>query len=76
MGFSYSDADRVLYYYLSERLRPHEIVRRGLTMDMVDRVLDRVRSQAFKRRLPHVPKLSSRTVGHDFHHPRAWRGPA
>lgn len=76
MGFSYSVADRILYYYLDQRLRPHEIAGAGITTEMVESVLDRVRSQAFKRRLPHVPKLSARTVGHDFHHPRAWRGPA
>lgn len=76
MGFSYSVADRILYYYLDQRRRPNEIVGTGITTEMVESVLGRVRSQAFKRRLPHVPKLSARTVGHDFHHPRAWRGPA
>ncbi|MFN2384106.1 MAG: NAD+ synthase [Gemmatimonadota bacterium] len=76
LGFSYSLADEVLYYYLDERRRPEEIIALGLAAELVGQVLDRVRASAHKRRLPWVPKLSRRTIGHDFHHPRAWRGPA
>lgn len=76
LGFSYGAADAVLYYYLDERRRPVAIVERGIPASTVEAVLARVRSQAFKRRLPPVPKLGERTIGHDFLHPRAWRGPA
>ena len=76
LGFSYGQADAVLYTYLEGRQRPEEIVAGGIDAATVERVLDRVRRNAFKRRLPWVPKLTSRTVGHDFLHPRAWRGPA
>ena len=76
LGFTYRDADRVLYTYLEGRHRPEEIAGHAAEAALVERVLQRVREQAFKRRLPHVPKLSTRTIGHDFHHPRAWRGPA
>lgn len=76
LGFSYSQADLVLYTYLEGRQRPDEIAGRGIDRVTVERVLDRVRQNAFKRRLPWIPKLTSRTVGHDFLHPRAWRGPA
>lgn len=78
LGFSYDAADRVLYTYLESRRRPDEIP--DLLGDVpgrtVERVLARVRAGAFKRRLPHAPKLSVRTVGLDFIHPRAWGGPA
>lgn len=76
LGFPYSDIDRVLYYYLEERMRPDEIVTEGESAELVDHVLERVRGQSYKRSLPHVPKLTVRTVGHDFLHPRAWTGPA
>jgi NAD+ synthase len=76
LGFSYGQADRVLYTYLEGRQRPDDIVAQGIEADTVERVLERVRRNAFKRRLPWIPKLTSRTIGHDFHHPRAWRGPA
>lgn len=76
LGFSYGQADRVLYTYLEGRKRPDEIVAQGIEEAIVGRVLERVRLNAFKRRLPWIPKLTSRTIGHDFHHPRAWRGPA
>jgi NAD+ synthase len=76
LGFSYGQADLVLYGYLECRRRPEEIAGPGIDGDTVVRVLDRVRRNAFKRRLPWIPKLTTRTVGHDFLHPRAWRGPA
>lgn len=76
LGFSYDQADLVLYTYLEGRRRPEAIAGMGIDADTVERVLDRVRRNAFKRRLPWIPKLTTRTVGHDFLHPRAWRGPA
>lgn len=76
LGFSYGQADAVLYTYLEGRRRPEEIVAGGIDAATVERVLERVRRNAFKRRLPWIPKLTTRTVGHDFLHPRAWRGPA
>lgn len=76
LGFTYGQADLVLYAYLEGRRRPEEIAGPGIDGDTVARVLDRVRRNAFKRRLPWIPKLTTRTVGHDFLHPRAWRGPA
>ncbi|HUP20581.1 MAG TPA: NAD+ synthase [Gemmatimonadota bacterium] len=76
MGISYSVADAVLYYYLDLRWRPAEIARAGFDPAAVDRVLSRVRAQSHKRTAPPIPKLGTRTVGLDFLHPRAWRGPA
>lgn len=76
LGFSYGQADLVLYAYLEGRRRPEEIAGTGIEAGAVERVLDCVRRNAFKRRLPWIPKLTTRTVGHDFLHPRAWRGPA
>jgi NAD+ synthase len=76
LGFSYAAADRVLVAYLEGRRRPEEIAGAGIDAETVELVLDRVRRNAFKRKLPWIPKLTTRTVGHDFLHPRAWRGPA
>lgn len=76
LGFSYGQADLVLYAYLEGRRRPEEIAGDGIDAEVVARILDRVRRNAFKRRLPWIPKLTTRTVGHDFLHPRAWRGSA
>ncbi|HET6363112.1 MAG TPA: NAD(+) synthase [Gemmatimonadota bacterium] len=76
LGFTYGQADLVLYAYLEGRRRPEEIAGPGIDGDTAARVIDRVRRNAFKRRLPWIPKLTTRTVGHDFLHPRAWRGPA
>ena len=74
LGFSYAAADLVLHAYREGRQRPGEIAGPGIEPEIVERVLDRVRRNAYKRRLPWIPKLTTRTVGHDFHHPRAWKG--
>jgi len=76
LGVSYGVADRVLYYYLESRRRPDAIVAAGIPRDVVERVLERLRTSAHKRALPRIPKLSGRTIGLDVHYPRAWRGPA
>jgi NAD+ synthase len=76
LGFSYAAADSVLAAYLEGRRRPEDIAGAGIDAETVELVLDRVRRNAFKRKLPWIPKLTTRTVGHDFLHPRAWRGPA
>lgn len=71
-GFSYEDVDPLLYLLIDERYLPEEAVEAGFPADFVKNVLRMVRLNHFKRTLPVIPKLSGRTVGHDFRYLRDW----
>ena len=56
-GFSYKDADRVLYYYFDKKLSVGEIVKRDLKKTTVDRVLQFAKKNNFKHGLPLIANL-------------------
>ncbi|MGC2191809.1 MAG: NAD+ synthase [Candidatus Dormiibacterota bacterium] len=72
LGFSYQQADRILFRLIDERRSPTEVAESGLDPGLVSAVWERVRSSQFKRRQPLIAKLSSRSVGQDFRYPRDW----
>jgi len=72
LGFTYAQADRVLYHLVDLREPREKLEHLGLAPSVVDAVLDRVRRNQFKRRPPLIAKLSSRTVEIDFRYPRDW----
>ena len=70
LGFTYEDADRVLYRLLDLRIPHAELVRSGESEALVRALERRVTGSAYKRRMPLVLKVSSRTVGLEFRLPR------
>jgi NAD+ synthase len=72
LGFTYLDADLVLYHMVDRRLRPSELVEHGFDAQLVARIREMVRRNHYKRVMPLIAKLSLRTVGHDFLYPRDW----
>ena len=72
LGFSYADADLVLYHMVDRRLRPAELIAAGFEAALVTRIREMVRRSHYKRVMPLVAKVSLRTVGHDFLYPRDW----
>jgi NAD+ synthase len=72
LGFTYENVDRLLYLLVDQRYRPEECVEAGFDEKFVRQVVERVRRNQFKRILPPVAKLSSRTVGYDFLYLRDW----
>ncbi len=72
LGFTYAQADRVLYHLVDLREPREKLEQLGLAPSVVDAVLERVRRNQFKRRPPLIAKLSSRTVEIDFRYPRDW----
>ena len=71
-GFSYERVDRLLYLLIDERYSRREATAAGFAETFVDTVLRMVRRSHFKRTMPIIPKLSARTVGHDFRYLRDW----
>jgi NAD+ synthase len=72
LGFTYEDVDKLLYLLVDQRYRPEECVDAGFAEKFVRKVVERLRRNQFKRVLPPIAKLSSRTVGYDFLYLRDW----
>ena len=72
LGFTYAQADLILYFMVDRRARPEELVASGFDGRLVARIRDMVRKSHFKRVTPLIAKVSLRTIGHDFLYPRDW----
>jgi NAD+ synthase len=72
LGFTYEDVDKLLYLIVDRRYSPEECVEAGFGEKFVRQVVERIRRNQFKRVLPPIAKLSSRTVGYDFLYLRDW----
>jgi NAD+ synthase len=72
LGFTYADVDPLLYLLVDERYTPLECVAAGFEEAFVNKVVDRIRRNQFKRILPPIAKLSHRTIGYDFLYLRDW----
>jgi len=71
-GFSYRDADRLLYQMVDERHTAEELGAMGFEPAFVARVGEMIRRFQFKRRPPLIAKVSHRTVNVDFRYARDW----
>jgi len=63
LGFTYPAVDRVLYMLFEEGASFEDAVAAGFECSFVERVLDMVRRNEFKRRLPHVAIIHHRIAG-------------
>jgi NAD+ synthase len=66
IGMRYVDVDRMLFYLLDRATRPSELVRNGYSRERVEALVRTIRATQFKRQMPSVAKLSTRTIGTDF----------
>lgn len=72
LGFTYEEVDKLLYLLVDQRYSPEECIEEGFDPGFVRNVLERIRRYQFKRMLPPIAKISSRTVGYDFLYLRDW----
>ena len=72
LGFSYLIADEILYRMVEERKTIEKIVEEGYSEEIVNRIKNKIKNSQYKRKLPVIAKLSSRTVGIDLDYPRDW----
>lgn len=73
LGFTYAEADRLLYRLVDRRYSEDELVGAGFEREFVRQVTARVVASQFKRLPPVIAKVSRRTVGHDFRYLRDWK---
>jgi NAD+ synthase len=70
IGYPYADLDRVLKRYVEERHTREEMITDGENPELVDMIVMRIYKNQFKRKMPVIAKLTSRTVNQDFNYPR------
>jgi len=70
LGYTYSELDKVLKLYVEDRLSKEEIVEMGCDKDLIEMIIERIFRNQFKRKMPIIAKLTSRTINHDFNYPR------
>jgi NAD+ synthase len=72
LGFSYREVDRLLYAMIDLRFGRDELLAAGFAAEFIERVARRVKGSQFKRRLPVIAKISTRTIDRDFRYARDW----
>jgi NAD+ synthase len=72
IGLAYDELDRILESLVEGRRTVAETVRAGFAPAKVRRVAALIRGSEFKRKMPPIAKISSRSVGHDFLYPYDW----
>ena len=71
-GFTYKDADELLYYMIDQRLSNPELVSAGFKPAFIKHIQKIIQRNQFKRLPPLIAKVSNRTVNIDFRYNRDW----
>ncbi len=72
LGFTYDEADAILYHLVDERRRVDDVVSLGFDARVVRRIVELIERNQFKRVTPLIAKVSARTIGVDFLYDRDW----
>ncbi|HYN48310.1 MAG TPA: hypothetical protein VER83_05540, partial [Candidatus Nanopelagicales bacterium] len=75
-GFTYHELDRLLFWMIDRRRSTAELQALGFDPATVARIERMVAGSEFKRQVPPVAKLGSRTAGVDYLYPRRRPGSA
>jgi len=70
LGYTYAQLDKAMKLYVEDRLSRDEIVEQGIDAKMLDMIIQKIFRNHFKRKMPVIAKLTSRTLNHDFNYPR------
>jgi NAD+ synthase len=66
IGLNYSEIDAILYELADERRPAKEVIASGFNRAAVQKIERMMVNSEFKRKMPPIAKISSRTVGHDY----------
>lgn len=70
LGYTYSELDAAMKLYVDERLSREDVIAQGIDAKMLDMIIKKIFKNHFKRKMPVIAKLTSRTLNHDFNYPR------
>ena len=71
-GFTYKDADELLYYMIDQRFSDSELIADGFKPAFIKHIKKIIQRNQFKRLMPVIAKVSNRTVNIDFRYNRDW----
>jgi NAD+ synthase len=72
LGFTYREADELLYRLVDQRMTDPELIQAGFDPGFIASIRSRIMNSHFKRRLPVIAKISNRTIDRDFRYSRDW----
>ena len=72
LGFTYREADELLYYMIDQRYSNEELIDIGFKKAFIKTLRDKIRFNQFKRVPPVIAKVSNRTINVDFRYNRDW----
>lgn len=72
LGFSYKLADEILYELIDKRVKKDDLIFLGYPEDVINRIIWKIKMSQYKRKLPVIAKISTRTIGREFRYPRDW----
>ena len=70
LGMTYADMDRLLYWMIDRRRSREQLLAKGFEAAAIERVQLMVAASEYKRQMPPVAKLTTRTPGVDYLYPR------
>ncbi|MDH4257269.1 MAG: NAD+ synthase [Candidatus Aminicenantes bacterium] len=72
LGLTYEEMDETLFQLVDKRVPKKDVIASGFKKEAVEKIIRLIKNSDFKRKLAPIPKISSRTVGHDFLYPYDW----
>lgn len=72
LGFSYKLADEILYELLENRESKESIIKKGYEDETISKIIWKIKVSQYKRKLPVIAKVSTKTIGREFRYPRDW----
>lgn len=72
LGLSYDEIDQILFQLVDKRKSKEEAIALGFKKENIEKIINLIKKSEFKRKLPPIPKISERTIGHDFLFPFDW----
>jgi len=73
LGVTYDEVDRILALLVDARVSTGTIIAKGFRRETVLRVQRLIMRSQFKRRMPLIAKVSTRSIGWDFRYARDWK---
>ncbi len=69
IGLTYAEVDRILFELIDNRKPWKDAAAAGYATRSVKKIMALVKKAEYKRKMPPIAKISTRTIGHDFLYP-------